>query len=527
MKKAVGYARLSKDDGSRYSSIEAQVQLIEEFAEKHNLKLVHIYVDDNVSGFIPIEDRPQFNQMLEDIKQGKAEVIIAKDLSRIGRKNGVTQTLLDDWKSHGINLLLMQEMGREFNLLEDDDDLVGLSTWWNERYIKDLSKKVKTGMNVQQRNGLLIQGFYYGYKKDLFQKGKIYVNEDVKDCVKLIFDLYEQGYGMRKICYILNTEYDFPTPTEVIEQQVKEKGKIPTRKIVHKWNMHNISRIIQDEIYTGTLITHKKELKAIKGYGVAVPKDERYRFENHHEAIITKEQFDRVQEVLKKNKTKTANYNKGKFEYIFGGFIVCGECGYGGTGVSRVRSTRPDYIPTPVYECSMYRKYGSERCCNHNIKETYILENFKTLLKGLRKEYKHILDGINLETVETKSQKNIKKLEYDLQKAKEEYKAITKEKIRKIATNAENQEIIRETYLSLENECIEKIKKLEFIINKNKKEDNKIKTKKIKKAIDYFDEIIKSDKPDKAVMNEVLDKILIYHDKTIEFKLKVDINKLI
>ena len=81
--------------------------------------------------------------------------------------------------------------------------------------------------------------------------------------------------------------------------------------------------------------------------------------------------------------------------------------------------------------------------------------------------------------------------------------------------------------MSLENECIEKIKKLEFIINKNKKEDNKIKTKKIKKAIDYFDEIIKSDKPDKAVMNEVLDKILIYHDKTIEFKLKVDINKLI
>ena len=62
MKKAVGYARLSKDDGSRYSSIEAQVQLIEEFAEKHNLKLVHIYVDDNVSGFIPIEDRPQFNK---------------------------------------------------------------------------------------------------------------------------------------------------------------------------------------------------------------------------------------------------------------------------------------------------------------------------------------------------------------------------------------------------------------------------------------------------------------------------------
>lgn len=124
MKKGVGYARLSKDDGSRYSSIESQVQLIKEFAIKHNIELVKVYIDDNVSGFIAIEDRPEFNQMLEDIKNGKAELIIAKDLSRIGRKNGITQTLLDDWRNHGINLLLIQEMGRTFNLLEDDDELV-------------------------------------------------------------------------------------------------------------------------------------------------------------------------------------------------------------------------------------------------------------------------------------------------------------------------------------------------------------------------------------------------------------------
>lgn len=527
MKKAVGYARLSKDDGSRYSSIEAQMQLIKEFAQNHDLELVNIYIDDNVSGFIPIEDRPQFNEMLTDIQNGIAEIIIAKDLSRIGRKNGITQTLLDNWKNHGINLLLIQEMGREFNLLEDDDDLVGLSTWWNERYIKDLSKKVKVGMNVQQKNGTLIQGFIYGYNKDKFHKGVLHIDDNLKDCIKLIFDLYEQGNGMRRICHILNTQYNYPTPTEVIEKKLKEKGKIPKRKIVHKWNMHNISRIIQNEVYTGTLITHKKELKNIKGDVLKVPKEEQYRFENHHEAIISKEQFDRAQEILKKNKEKTSSYKKKKNKYIFGGFIVCGECGYGGTGLSRVRSKRPDYVPTPVYECAMYRKYGISRCCSHNIKETYILENFKILLKGLRKEYKALLDEMNLETVKRKSQENIEKLGRSLKKAKEEYKYITTEKIRELAANKGNEELVRKTFTDLEEECLNKINKLESIISKNKNEDNSVKTNKIKKAIDYFDEIIQSNEPDRTVLNEVLDKIIIYHDKTVEFKLKIDIDKLI
>ena len=133
------YARLSKDDGSRYSSIEAQEQLAKEYikvlAEKLSISEDKIesvmYVDDNVSGFIDLEDRPDFNRLLEDIKQRKIDIIIAKDLSRIGRKNGLTQMLLDEWKSHGINLILLQEMGRVFNLLEDDDDLIGLSGWWN------------------------------------------------------------------------------------------------------------------------------------------------------------------------------------------------------------------------------------------------------------------------------------------------------------------------------------------------------------------------------------------------------------
>ena len=146
--------------------------------------------------------------------------------------------------------------------------------------------------------------------------------------------------------------------------------------------------------------------------------------------------------------------------------------------------------------------------------------------KATRERYIQKIEKIG-KTVENKSKSNLKKLEADLKNAKEEYKALTKEKISQIASNMENQQLITETFIELENELLEKINKLEFIIKKNKNEDKKVKTKKIKKAIDYFDEIIKSDRPDKVVLSEVLDKILIYHDKTVEFKLKISIDKLI
>ena len=535
------YARLSKDDGSRYSSIEAQIQLakeyIKELAEKININEdnieVTIYIDDNVSGFIDLEDRPDFNRLLEDVKHRKIDIIIAKDLSRIGRKNGLTQTLLDEWKSHNINLILLQEMGRAFNLLEDDDDLIGLSGWWNERYIKDLSKKVTTGMNVQQRKGQLLQGPKYGYIKKA--GGKLVVNEEVREAIETIFNLYESGLGMRAVCEKLNTEYNFLTPSEVIEKTINERNaekdeefRKPYRKKVKRlWDIYMVSRILKDDLYIGTLRTHKKQSTRIKGPSENVPPEEQYVFENHHEAIISVEQFNKVQEILEKRHKQTASYKRGKNEYIFGGFIRCGECGYGGTGVMRVRSKRLNYIPNKIYECSMYRKYGSSRCYSHNIKEQYIMDNFKILLKNLREKYKHILKDITLHTMKQKSKNNIEKLEMELKQLKAEYKMGSEEKIRQMASNPSAKDIIEENFKNIEKEKIKKIQGITTTIDRLNNENVEIKNQKVKNAIDYFDEIINSDVPSKDVLNNLLKEIKIYQDKTIKFELKVEIDKLI
>lgn len=535
------YARLSKDDGSRYSSIESQIQLAKEYIKEYVEKLglvdeeyeISIYIDDNVSGFIDLEDRPEFNRMLEDIRKGKINIVVAKDLSRIGRKNYLTQMTLDDWKKHKINLILLQEMGRVFNLLEDDDELIGLSGWWNERYIKDLSRKVKTGMNTRLKNGILIQGSKYGYIKKA--GGKLIVNEEVRGAIETIFNLYESGLGMRVICEKLNTEYDYLTPSESIEkafiereaEKDEELRKPYRRKVKRLWDMYMISRILQDDLYIGTLRTHKKELTEIKGNAQKVPEEEQYVFENHHEAIISVEQFNKVQEILKKRHNQTASYKKGKNEYIFGGFIRCGECGYGGTGIVRVRSKRPDYIPKKSYECSMYRKYGSSRCCSHNIKEEYILENFKIFLKNVRKEYKQLLEDMTLHTIKQKSKNNKERLEKELNQAKAEYKVLLEEKIKQMASNIDAKEIVEENFNKIEEEKIKKIKGITATLERLNNEDLERKRQKLKKAIDYFDEIIKAEIPSKDLLNNVLKEIKIYHDKTIKFELKMEIDKLI
>ena len=104
-------------------------------------------------GYISNDERPEFSKMLQDIDDGKVDIILAKDLSRIGRKGSRTLTFIDELKEKNVNLILTKDTFGEFNLLEGDDDLLGLSTWFNERYVKEVSKsKNWYAQTVRKRN---------------------------------------------------------------------------------------------------------------------------------------------------------------------------------------------------------------------------------------------------------------------------------------------------------------------------------------------------------------------------------------
>lgn len=131
-----GYARLSRDEDKNKESLNTQIDLIKDYAEENDFKIIKVFEDDNVSGYT--YDRHALNELKELIDDGEVDVLIAKDLSRIGRNNGKTLLFLDYLEDNGVRLILTNE---DYDSANDNDDMIGIKTWFNERYIKDISKK--------------------------------------------------------------------------------------------------------------------------------------------------------------------------------------------------------------------------------------------------------------------------------------------------------------------------------------------------------------------------------------------------
>ena len=522
----VGYCRLSRDeDKENYSSIEEQKRIIKDYASTRNwiIEDKDFYIDDNVSGYT--FNRPEFTKMLEKVKEGKIDVVIAKDLSRIGRNNGKVLVLIDEFKNMQKNLILVSEMGGTYDVLNDRDDTIGITTWFNERYVKDCSRKTRDHMYSKQKTGRLVMGNYYGYVKDKEDVTKLYVDEEIRPVIKLIYKLYiEEGLGRKKICDILNSNYNFPTPSVYYRQKHLERGRIYKHPVQELWSTYMISNILNNDVYTGTLRTHKKKTISIRGKAIKLPEEEHFVFENHHEAIISKETFELAQNIRKRKAKAKSTSGTRKRNYAFSGLIKCGDCGFGVSGITMNRKQKQK-----GYECSQYRTYGKARCKCHEIKESDIIIHLKEFLKFTKQKYQNEINKIEIEVKANKEETNKEKIKFEIETLKAEYKVLLNQKIKDLAeNNNENQrQMIEVSYKELELEKTSRIEKLQEILNKLELEISKEKIKKLKNAMEYFDEIISAEVPSRYVLENIMDTIWIYSDKTVKFDLKVDIEKLI
>ena len=181
------------------------------------------------------------------------------------------------------------------------------------------------------------------------------------------------------------------------------------------------------------------------------------------------------------------------------------------------------------YECSQYRTYGKTRCKCHEIKETDIIIHLKEFLKFTIQKYIDEIAKIEIETKTINMQTNKEKIKFELETLKAEYKVLLNQKIKDLTsnTNEYQKQMIENTYKELELNKTNKIEKLQETLNKEEQEISREKIKKLKTAIEYFDEIILSEIPNRYILENIIDKIWIYSDKTVKFDLKVDIEKLI
>ena len=521
----VGYCRLSRDeDKENYASIEEQKRIIIDYANSRNWIIKDFYIDDNVSGYT--FNRPEFLKMLKKVKEEKIDIVIAKDLSRIGRNNGRVLVLIDEFKNMQKNLILVSEMGGTYDVLHDRDDTIGITTWFNERYVKDCSRKTRDHMYSKQKSGRLIMGNYYGYKK-IFKDNvpMLCIIEELKPAIVLIFKLYvENGYGFQKISQVLNEKYAYPTPSEYYRQQHLKKGRVYKHKVQKKWTKDMISNILKNEIYTGTLITHKIKTISIRGKAVKLPKEEHFIFENHHEAIISKDIFDLAKEIQIKKARKNTSSSNTKRNYFFSGMCECADCGSGMSGIIIKRK-----INQKGYDCSKYRQFGTKICNCHEVKENDILIHLKEFLKFTKKQYLKEIQNIKIEIKEEKKENNKYNLQNKLNIANEEYKILVSQKIKELAStnNSIQKEIIENTYKELEKEKTQQISYLQTEIKKHEKKNLEQKVNKLKTAIEYFEEIINEKVPNKMILQMLIDKIYIDKDKTIKFDLKTDIKKFV
>lgn len=371
------YIRLSKEDESEgpSQSVTNQKSLLEEFVKQHRLSVYDTYIDDGWSG--TSFDRPDFQRMIADIEAKKVNMVITKDLSRLGRDYIMT--------GHYMERYFPEKRVRYISLLDGIDtgvestanDITPFRAIMNDMYAKDISKKIRSVKRDKQRKGQFIGGKpMYGYKMHPTEKNKIVIDEEVAPIVRRIFAMALDGMSCRKIATTLNEE-GIPTPATYAGLPVGSPGPY-----TGLWSSERISEMLQNETYIGNMVQgrqikinykSKKCLKQDRANWIIV--------EGTHEPIVDIETFRKVQMLVESRKhTRSRTY-----DFLLKGLIFCHECGYPLATLNRKNAAGEDRL---FFVCRTYQRFTKAGVCTcHSIKEQTVTEAVLTKVREVCQAY--------------------------------------------------------------------------------------------------------------------------------------------
>lgn len=309
--KACAYCRVSTDNEDQKTSYDSQrIHYKNMIEENPNWEFVGIYADEGITG-TQTKKREQFNQMMSDALNGKIDLILAKSISRFARNTVDTLNCVRLLREHNVDVYFEKENIHTLGL--SNELFLTLYSAFAQAESESISENVKAGVRMKMKRGELVGKYApFGYLYDK-EKDTIIPDETKKDIVTYIFEEYAKGIGFRTIALNLNN-LGIPSPSNL------------------KWCHASIRRIITNEKYVGDLrtgkyycdnvITHKRKVN----YG----EKEQYFTTNHHEPIISRELWDKCQEILTiRSKIIKPDGNRDKFsrKYAFSSKIFCGICG--------------------------------------------------------------------------------------------------------------------------------------------------------------------------------------------------------
>ena len=370
------YLRLSKEDGDKEESdsITNQRELILEFLKsKEDIRIHAIRVDDGYSG-VNFE-RPAFRQMLEDIKTGKVNCVVTKDLSRFGRNHiEVGKYIEKIFPYLGVRFIAINDNYDSLtNDAQTNNIIIPFKNLINDAYCRDISIKIRSNLEVKRKKGDFVGPFApYGYQKSEEDKNKLEIDEEAAEVVRSIFQMYLQGSNAYKIAEKLNKK-NILTPMDYKKENGSAFYTGFKKNLKSQWTHMHVLRILGNPVYTGTLVQGKETTPNYK-VKKKVKRDQSKwsQVENAHEAIIPTVDFQNAQEQLQMD-TRTGT-EKEKVYYL-SGVVKCGDC-----GANMVRKTVPSGKRKFIYYVCGNHKGNKNICSSHSINAEALEESVRKLL---------------------------------------------------------------------------------------------------------------------------------------------------
>ena len=359
--RAAIYCRLSKDDDldGESASIANQRDMLEHYCEKQGWEVVEVYQDDGYTGLNM--ERPDLKRMIKAIERRQVNLVITKDLSRLGRNYLQTGYLIEDFfPRNGVRYIAMND---GIDTLRENNDIAPFKNILNEMYSKDISKKVHSSYLLKAQKGEFTGCVApFGYRKDPEDKNHLLVDEETAPIVRQIFRWALEGHGPNFIRSRLE-EQKVPCPTwwnrerGIRNVRTKWEKQDPVNGR-YMWDFSVIKDILVNPVYAGAIASQKKDYRfKIGTIGEKKPQDW-IVVEQRHEPLIDCKSFAIVQDKLKSRQRPRQNGETS----LFAGLIKCGECGKSLT----IRTTHAKH-PQQIYACKTYGAYGKTHGSQHRV----------------------------------------------------------------------------------------------------------------------------------------------------------------
>ena len=505
--KAALYCRLSVDDGNYGGSVSIETQkiLLEQYCKDHKITDYKFYCDDGCSG--TNFDRPSFKKMLSDIDEGKINLVIVKDLSRFGRNYVEAGMYVQRFTDSNIRFIAADD--NYDSLVNSDDLLFPIKNVVNEMYARDVSKKTKAAKKAKARDGQFIGSKApFGYKIDPNDRHHLIVDEPAAQVVKRIFRLASEGVGYNKMAKIFREEKVL-TPIAYFNLNNPDYFKSDYWRKEFDWHVTSIRAILNNEVYLG-----KQRNKSMKSKEkVRNPKEDWIVVENCHEPIITQELWDTVHKILN---AKHRPAKAGEVQ-MFAGLLYCSDCGH---CLTYSQKQRKDGSYHGAYSCWMYKTHGKEYCASHYITFDTIYELVLIDIQRNLFQYRKNTDkfkSILSRKYQSDSQKQAEQITLEYEQKQKRCEELDKIISRLYEDNVlgrigdERYESMSQSYELEQVEIKKALPILKSKIDELKRQSD---------CADNFINVIKKytiiDKLDAAILNELIDKIVVHHKEQAE-----------